>query len=67
MNILENRIKHINSGSIAEEVGIELGDVLLSVNNQPIEDVFDYRYLTDDDDIELLIRKKNNEEWVFDI
>jgi putative radical SAM enzyme (TIGR03279 family) len=67
MNILEHRIKHINSGSIAKEVGIEPGDVLLSVNNQSIEDVFDYRYLTVDDDIELLIRKKNNEEWVFDI
>ena len=29
----------------AEELGLEPGDRLVSVNGQPVEDVFDYRYL----------------------
>ena len=51
--------KHIISkvvpGSIAEELELEPGDVLVSINNQKIEDVFDYRYLLNDEYVELLV------------
>ena len=55
------------SGSIAEELGIEPGDEVLSVNDQPIEDVFDYHYLMNEEYVEMLIRKKNGEEWLLEI
>ena len=50
-------IKEVYPGSIAEELEIEPGDVLLSINDQSIEDVFDYRYMIKDEYIEVLIRK----------
>ena len=33
-------IKSIEPGSIAEELGIEKGDILLAINDQEVEDVF---------------------------
>lgn len=60
-------IKEVFPGSIAEEMEIEAGDVLLSVNGQKIEDVFDYRYLMKDEYIEVLIRKSSGEEWLLEI
>lgn len=54
-------------GSIAEELGIEPGDEVLSINDQPIEDVFDYHYLMNDEYVEMLIRKSDGEEWLLEI
>ena len=39
----------VQPGSIAEELEIEPGDELISINDQKIEDVFDYHYLVNDD------------------
>lgn len=63
----EHKIINVISGSIAEEVGLEEGDILLAINGQSIEDVFDYRYLLSDEEITLLIRKKSSEEWEIEI
>ena len=63
----EHIIKEVLPGSIAEELEIEAGDVLVSINEQPIKDVFDYRYLSDDEEIVLLIRKQDGEEWELEI
>ena len=41
MKKVEHLIKEVYPGSIAEELEIEPGDVLLSINDQSIEDVFD--------------------------
>lgn len=60
-------IKLVYPDSIAEELEIEAGDVLLEINGNPIEDVFDYRYLINDEYIEVLIRKSNGEEWLLEI
>ena len=38
----EHKIDSVEPGSIADEMGIEAGDVLLTVNGKPIQDVFDY-------------------------
>ena len=62
-----HRIKSVVPGSIAEEMEIESGDILLSVNGQTIEDIFDYHYLTDDEDVLLLVQKANGEEWELEI
>ncbi|MBQ8846377.1 MAG: DUF512 domain-containing protein [Lachnospiraceae bacterium] len=63
----EHKIKEVLPGSIAEELEIEAGDVLVSINEQPIKDVFDYRYLSEDEEIVLLIRKQDGEEWELEI
>lgn len=60
-------IKKIQEGSIAEEMGIEAGDALLSINGQEIADIFDYQYLIQDEYIEVLVRKSGGEEWLLEI
>lgn len=56
-------IKNIINGSIADELGINPGDTLLSVNNTEFVDVFDYRMLTCGDFITLEILTGTGEEW----
>lgn len=63
----EHTIKEVLPDSIAEELEIEAGDVLVSINEQPIKDVFDYRYLSEEEEITLLIRKPDGEEWELEI
>lgn len=60
-------IKEVYSDSIAEEMEIEPGDKLISINDQAIEDVFDYRYLIKNEYIEVLIQKPDGEEWLLEI
>lgn len=60
-------IQTVEPGSIAEELEIEAGDTLLEINGNKIEDIFDYRYYTQDEYIEVLIRKKSGEEWLLEI
>ena len=63
----ENVIIKVEPDSIAEELGIEVGDILVDINNQPVKDVFDYRYLIQDEYIEVGIRKPDGEEWLLEI
>ena len=60
-------ISIIEPGSIAEEMGIEPGDQLLKINDNEIEDIFDYQYLVQEDHLDVLIRKPDGEEWLLDI
>ena len=60
-------IKAVLPGSIGEELELEPGDRILAVNNQTIEDVFDYQYLIDDEYIELTVQKIDGEEWILEI
>ena len=43
MKMHEHIVKNIVGGSIADELGIEPGDRLLSINGNEIEDIFDIR------------------------
>lgn len=63
----EHIIKNVLPDSIADELGIEAGDKLISINNTYIEDVFDYHYLVNDDYLEVLIEKPDGEEWELEI
>ncbi len=63
----EHIIKAVEPGSIAEELGIEAGDKLLSINENIIEDVFDYHYLVNDEELLVLIEKPDGEEWELEI
>ena len=68
-----HKIQSVAPGSIAEELGVERGDVLISINDQEVEDVFDYRYLTQDEELTVVIRKGDSmeedepEEWELEI
>ena len=60
-------IKSVEKGSIADEMGVESGDALLCIDDKPVEDVFDYRFFVQNEELTVLIRKKNGEEWELDI
>ena len=63
----EHIVKAIEPGSIAEELGIEPGDKLISINDCTIEDVFDYHFYVNDEELVLLIEKPDGEEWELEI
>lgn len=60
-------IMEVVKDSIAEYMGIVKGDQLLAINETPIQDVLDYRYLLEDDEIEIYIKKANGEEIIMEI
>ena len=59
-------ITEIHPGSIAEELGVEAGDFVVSVNNKEISDALDYRFYITNEDIELVIQQEN-ERIIFEI
>ena len=63
----KHRVEEVKEGSIAMELGIEKGDCLISINGNPIEDIFDYQYHSEDEYIEVLVEKQNGEEWLLEI
>ena len=60
-------IKSVEIGSIADEMGIEAGDALICIDDNPIEDVFDYRFYAQSEELTVVIRKKSGEEWELEI
>lgn len=64
---MKNVIKEVLPDSIAEEVGIEVNDVLISINDNIIDDIIDYRFLSADEEIVLQIEKPNGEIWDIEI
>ncbi len=54
-------ISGVGDGSIAQEAGIEPGDRLVSMNGQPVTDVFDYRFLSAEEEVLLEICKADGE------
>lgn len=60
-------IRSVTEGSIAHEMEIEPGDILLGINGHEIEDIFDYRYYIEDEYLELLIEKPSGEQWELEI
>ena len=63
----EHLIKAVKPGSIAEELNIEPGDVLISIDDEVLEDVFDYHYMVNADYLVVVIRKPDGEEWELEI
>ena len=60
-------IKDVLPGSIAEELEISAGDKLLAINDQEIEDVFDYHFLANEEYLTVLIEKPDGEQWELEI
>ena len=55
---MKNKIKTVKPGSIAEEMGIEKGDCLLSINGVEIKDIIDYKFLISDEYVKIEIEKE---------
>mgnify|MGYP000553260191 CR=1 FL=1 len=47
----EHIVKKVQSGSIAEELGIEPGDRLLEIDGNVIEDIFDYQFYVEAEEL----------------
>lgn len=60
-------IREVAPGSIGEELELEPGDYVLSINGNEIEDIFDYEYYVDSESLTMVVRKADGEEWELDI
>lgn len=64
---MENIIVKVLKNSIAEEMELEPGDVLISVNNTSVKDYIDYKYQISDENVLFEVRKKDGEIWELEI
>lgn len=63
-----HRIVEVVSDSIAEEIGIEVGDSLLSINGKEITDALDYHLFVDSEEVTLVFEKGVSlEEWTIEV
>ncbi len=60
-------ITSVADNSIADELRLQPGDVLLQINGQEISDILDYQYLIADEYLQVLVRKYNEEHWLIEI
>jgi putative radical SAM enzyme (TIGR03279 family) len=64
---MKNTIVKVIPNSIAEELEIEIGDKLISINDTEIKDIIDYKFLMADEYIVVQIEKTNGEVWDLEI
>ncbi|MDP4177014.1 MAG: DUF512 domain-containing protein [Bacillota bacterium] len=64
---MKNEIIRVFPNSIAEELLIEAGDKLLTINNVEIKDIIDYKFLMADEYIVVEVEKKDGEVWELEI
>jgi putative radical SAM enzyme (TIGR03279 family) len=64
---MKNIIVKVLKNSIAEEMELEPGDELVSVNNCSVKDYIDYKYQISDEDVLFEVRKPNGEIWELEI
>lgn len=65
--INRNIISKVNPESIAEEMGVQVGDVLVSINDHPVADIIDYLFLVSDEYIEVEVEKPDGEVWLLEV
>ncbi len=57
----------VDKGSIAEELEIEAGDLILSIDGKEIVDYLDYKFLSTGEEILMTVKKKNGEIYEYEI
>lgn len=62
-----HKITEVSKGSIGEELELTPGDILLTIDGEEIEDIFDYQYLIEAESFTMVVRKENGEEWELEI
>jgi putative radical SAM enzyme (TIGR03279 family) len=60
-------VSKVDKNSIASEVAITSGDLILSINHKEITDIFDYKYLIVDEYLLLEVQKEDGEIWEIEI
>ncbi|MHB8481503.1 MAG: DUF512 domain-containing protein [Nitrospiria bacterium] len=60
-------INYVEHGSIAEEIELEPGDELLSINEKSLRDVIDYKFFITEEELIIEVRKKDGEIWEIEI
>jgi putative radical SAM enzyme (TIGR03279 family) len=61
------RVARVLPESIAEELGIEPGTELVSVNGRELHDFLDWEFLTADDELVVEAREPNGDEVVYEV
>jgi putative radical SAM enzyme (TIGR03279 family) len=64
---MKKLITAVLKGSIADELEIVAGDFLVSINGQPILDILDFRMAQTLENLEILVYKQDDEEWLLEI
>lgn len=64
---MKNKIVKISPNSLAEEIDLEMGDRLISINGTEIKDIIDYKFLMADENIVLEIEKADGEVWEIEV
>ncbi|MGI6574450.1 MAG: DUF512 domain-containing protein [bacterium] len=60
-------ISQVREDSIAADLGISIGDQLLTINEVQPKDLIDYRFLIAGEMVHLHIRKKNGQHFIYEI
>ena len=50
-------ISHVSEGTAAHAIGLMKGDILISLNNNPVRDVIDYMYYSKESPVEIKIQR----------
>src|SRR6266571_7804162 len=61
------KVSRIEQNSIANELGIEPGTELLTVNGRPLADFLDWEFLTADEELVIEARQPDGEEVVYEL
>lgn len=64
---MKSKIVKISPNSLAEEIGLEIGDRLISINETAINDIIDYKFLMADENIVIEIEKISGEIWQIEV
>ncbi|MBQ3115129.1 MAG: DUF512 domain-containing protein [Clostridia bacterium] len=64
---MEAVVKSVAENSIAFDIGVMPGDIIVSVNGTPLKDILDFRFLTASEQYEIEIKKINGEVEIVDI
>ncbi len=64
---MEAVVKSVTDNSIAFDIGVIPGDIIVSVNGTPVLDILDFRFLTASEQYEIEIKKTNGEVEIVEI
>lgn len=60
-------VKKVYKNSIADEIGMEQGDIIVSIDGQKLKDILDFKFLSASDEYELEILKKDGSTEIIEI
>jgi putative radical SAM enzyme (TIGR03279 family) len=59
-------VSRVQAGSIAEDLGLQPGDRIVSINGHVLHDLIDYRFFSEEEELEILVRR-GDEEALFEV